>query len=61
MKTIIIEKFKNYFSQINFKNNSTLDEIYSDRIVFKDPIHEIHGIENLKEYFNKLNDNLIEG
>jgi hypothetical protein len=61
METIILEKFKNYFSQINFKNNSTLDEIYSDRIVFKDPIHEIQGIENLKEYFNKLNENLIEG
>ncbi|MGM0579985.1 MAG: nuclear transport factor 2 family protein [Bacteroidota bacterium] len=61
MKTIILEKFKKYFSQIDFSNNSTLDEIYSDHIVFKDPIHEIQGIENLKEYFNKLNDNLIEG
>ncbi|WP_296622827.1 nuclear transport factor 2 family protein [Marivirga sp.] len=61
MKTIIIEKFKNYFSQIDFSNNSILNEIYSADIVFKDPIHEIKGIENLKEYFQKLNDNLIEG
>jgi limonene-1,2-epoxide hydrolase len=61
MKTIILEKFKNYFSQIDFTNNSVLNEIYSDDIVFKDPIHEIHGIENLKEYFNKLNENLIQG
>lgn len=38
-----------------------MDEIYSDRIVIKDPIHEIQGIENHKEYFNKLNDNLTEG
>ncbi len=61
MKTIILEKFKNYFSRIDFTNNSVLNEIYSDDIVFKDPIHEIHGIENLKEYFNKLNENLIQG
>ncbi len=61
MKTIILEKFKNYFAQIDFTKNSILDEIYSDDIVFKDPIHEIHGIENLKKYFNKLNENLVEG
>lgn len=61
MKTTALEKFKHYFSQIDFSKNSTLDEIYSDYIVFKDPIHKIHGIENLKDYFNKLNENLIEG
>ncbi|ADR22349.1 transcriptional regulator [Marivirga tractuosa] len=61
MNIHVVEKFKQYFSPIDFKNQSILNEIYSDHIVFKDPIHEIHGIENLKEYFNKLNDNLIEG
>lgn len=61
MKTIILEKFKQYFSPIDFTDQSNLNEIYSDQIVFKDPIHEIKGIENLKAYFQKLNDNLIEG
>lgn len=61
MKTIILEKFKKYFSKIDLTNSSVLNEIYSDDIVFKDPIHEMQGIENLKEYFNKLNENLIEG
>jgi limonene-1,2-epoxide hydrolase len=61
MKTTTLEKFKNYFSPIDFNKLSILDEIYSDNIIFKDPIHEIQGIENLKTYFQKLNDNLIEG
>ena len=61
MKTIIIEKFKNYFSQIDISNNSILNEIYSADIVFKDPIHEIKCIEKLKESFQKWNDNLREG
>jgi hypothetical protein len=61
MKTITLEKFKNYFSPIDFNRGSILDEIYSNDIVFKDPIHKIHGIENLKLYFQKLNENLIEG
>lgn len=61
MTNIIIEKFKNYFTQIDFSSISVLNEIYSEDIVFKDPIHEIHGIENLKSYFQKLNENLVEG
>lgn len=61
MITQFLEKFKHYFSPINFNDQSILKEIYSDHIVFKDPIHEIQGIENLKAYFQKLNDNLTEG
>ncbi len=61
MGTIVVEKFKDYFSPIDFTKQSVLNEIYSDNIVFKDPIHETHGIESLKSYFQKLNENLIEG
>ncbi|WKV13015.1 nuclear transport factor 2 family protein [Marivirga harenae] len=61
MNTTTLEKFKHYFSPIDFNNISILEEIYSEDIVFKDPIHEIDGIENLKAYFQKLNENLIEG
>lgn len=61
MSKKIIEKFKYYFTQMDFDNSSVLDEIYSNNIVFVDPIHEISGLETLKKYFNSLNNNLIEG
>ncbi|WP_282161979.1 nuclear transport factor 2 family protein [Ulvibacterium marinum] len=61
MNKLIIEKFKNYFTLLDFNNDSILGEIYSNNVVFTDPIHEIYGIEELNKYFNKLNDNLIEG
>ncbi len=61
MNQEIIEKFKDYFAQMNFNDDFILREIYSDNVVFTDPIHELHGIEKLIEYFKKLNDNLIEG
>ena len=61
MNKVIIEKFKNYFAQMDLGNDSSLGDIYSNTIVFTDPIHEISGIEKLREYFSKLNDNLIEG
>ena len=56
-----IEKFKNYFTQMDLKNNTILKEIYAEDVLFTDPIHKIQGIDNLSQYFNKLNDNLIEG
>jgi hypothetical protein len=57
----IIEKFKGIFTQMNLDNDAILNEIYSDQVVFIDPIHQVVGLENLTNYFNKLNSNLIEG
>jgi limonene-1,2-epoxide hydrolase len=61
MSTKTIEKFKNYFSQMDFDNDSILGEIYAEKVVFKDPLHKIEGINKLRLYFGKLNENLIEG
>lgn len=61
MNTTTLDLFKDYFSQMRFEHQQNLDDIYADHIVFQDPIHEIRGIQNLKAYFAKLNDNLIEG
>ena len=61
MNKEVVEKFKKYFTELNLVDTSALDEIYSDNVLFKDPIHEINGIENLKSYFRKLNKNLIQG
>ena len=61
MNHIILEKFKNYFTELNLDDSSALDDIYSDDVLFIDPIHKISGIGNLKSYFGKLNKNLIEG
>lgn len=61
MQRETIEKFKAYFTQLKLDDVAVLNEIYSDNIIFIDPIHSINGIENLKYYFKKLDGNLIEG
>lgn len=61
MSSPAIENFKSYFIEMDLNNPSALDEIYAPEIVFKDPIHEIKGLDQLKEYFGKLNQNLVEG
>jgi limonene-1,2-epoxide hydrolase len=61
MNEEVIKKFKKYFAELHMDDTSVLNEIYSDKVFFKDPIHEINGRENLKSYFKKLNENLIQG
>ncbi|MBL4654746.1 MAG: nuclear transport factor 2 family protein [Bacteroidia bacterium] len=61
MNNEVIKKFKRYFTELNLDDVSILNEIYSDKVIFTDPIHEINGIENLKSYFKKLNENLVQG
>lgn len=61
MNTEVVRKFKMYFTELKLEEVHALDEIYSDQVIFIDPIHRIEGIENLKSYFKKLNENLVEG
>ena len=61
MNNEVIKKFKRYFTELNLDDVSILNEIYSDKVIFTDPIHEINGIESLKSYFEKLNENLVQG
>jgi ketosteroid isomerase-like protein len=61
MNTGIINTFKAFFSQMNLDELSALENIYSKDIVFKDPVHELRGIEELRRYYTRLNSNLISG
>lgn len=61
MNEKILEKFKTYYSILNHADSALLDEIYYKRVKFRDPIQEISGLQDLKAYFDKLNQNLIQG
>jgi hypothetical protein len=52
--TPIVERFKDYFRTLHESDLSQLRELYSDRIVFKDPIHEIRGLVELEDYFTSM-------
>ena len=61
MNLAIVEQFKAYFSELNLSDLETINDFYSENILFQDPLHEIQGRENVREYFEKLNQNLISG
>lgn len=55
----IIAKFVKYYGQLDLKDLSKLDEIYSINVSFTDPIKEMKGLDALKKHFAGLNKNLI--
>lgn len=57
----IIEKFKAYYVKLKMDDINDLKEVYADDIDFKDPIHQIVGIERLHEYFLGMDGNVLEG
>ncbi|MBL8993944.1 MAG: nuclear transport factor 2 family protein [Spirochaetia bacterium] len=61
MNKAVVEKFVDFFGRMNLNDDSILKEIYSEKVAFMDPIHQIHGLEALRSYFRKLNENLLEG
>ncbi len=52
--TPIIEQFKDYFRVLHQSDLSQLRKLYSDRIVFKDPVHQIRGLVELEDYFTSM-------
>ena len=52
--TPLIERFKNYFRVLHESDLSELRELYSDQIIFKDPVHEIRGLVELEDYFTSI-------
>lgn len=52
--TPVVERFKDFFRVLHEADISRLREFYSDRIVFKDPVHEIKGLVELEDYFASM-------
>ena len=58
--TPLIERFKAYFKYLHESDLSQLRAIYSDQVVFKDPVHEMRGLVELEDYFTSLCADLSE-
>jgi hypothetical protein len=52
--TLLIERFKAYFKILHESDLSQLRDLYSQQILFKDPVHEIRGLVELEDYFTSL-------
>lgn len=53
-----INQLKNFYKRFSIENIQQLEELYDSDILFIDPFHEINGINQLKDYFTNLSQNL---
>ena len=49
-----VERFKSYFRILHESDLSQLCDLYSEQILFKDPVHEIRGLVELEDYFTSV-------
>jgi hypothetical protein len=50
MAPSIIDSFKNTYRDLCAMDISRLDEVYSQQVVFRDPVHEIRGLALMQDY-----------
>ena len=48
------------FAELDKDNLHLLGELYSEDIAFADPLHEVHGLHDLRKYFADLYANVSE-
>jgi len=57
---LLIARFKSCFKILPEADLSLLREMYTDDVVFKDPVHEIRGLVGLEDYFATMISDLTD-
>lgn len=55
-----LRRFATEFAALDAGNLARLDELYSDDVLFRDPLHQIHGLPALRDYFSEMYANVRE-
>jgi hypothetical protein len=61
METNPISQFRKYFEALHQSSIDDLNKFYHPDIRFHDPINTLHGLDQVKAHFIKLNANLHHG
>ena len=60
MTAPIIERFKDSYRDMTVMDLSRLDQIYTENLLFKDPVHEIRGLAAMQDYMADMCSNVTE-
>lgn len=55
-----VEQLKRFYENKDHTDLSLLDEIYCDDIIFRDPLHKITGLTNLRDYMAGMYEGVSE-
>ena len=56
----VIDDFKTYYRDFSNSDMNAIVKFYHPDIHFSDPIHQIQGVKNVKDYFSSMCGDLIE-
>jgi esterase/lipase superfamily enzyme len=57
---MLIESFKAFYSNFLVSSSVKLSDIYSEDLLFVDPVHQVQGLTNVTAYFDNMGANLSE-
>jgi len=55
-----LHRFARTFSELNAGNLHRLNELYSEDILFRDPLHEMRGLSRVRSYMEELYANVSD-
>jgi hypothetical protein len=55
-----LREYARHFAALDKHNLHLLGDLYSDDISFSDPLHQVHGLSNLRKYFAQLYANVTD-
>lgn len=56
----VIQRLLKYYDEFSDVNIDKLGELYHEEVTFYDPIHQVHGLEDLQDYFKHTMENVEE-
>tara|TARA_R110001606_G_scaffold251264_1_gene399278 strand:+ start:1460 stop:1888 length:429 start_codon:yes stop_codon:yes gene_type:complete len=59
--SLLIERFKAFYLDVKHPKLDKIDEVYTEDVLFKDPVHELRGAENLHAYLSEMCVNVHSG
>lgn len=59
--SLLIERFKAFYLDVKHPQLDKIDEIYTEDVLFKDPVHELRGAETLHAYLSEMCANVHSG
>lgn len=56
----VIQRLLKYYDEFTEVNIDKLGDLYHEEVTFIDPIHQVHGLEDLQQYFKHTMENVEE-
>ncbi|GAA0239973.1 nuclear transport factor 2 family protein [Marinomonas primoryensis] len=60
-KSLLIERFKAFYQDVKHPQLDKIDDVYTEDVWFKDPVHELRGADKLHAYLSAMCVNVHSG